>query len=204
MARETEIAKDRVEALTDGIFAIAMTLLVLSIGVPTIPAGLSPDVVLPGLVLGLGPEMLACAIAFLVLMSFWLGHEQLFGRVARLDRGFVNLNLITLLGIVFVPFSSALTSDYGSSPIAIWIFALNLAAIGLLYAAQLLYLVRHPDLLHTPISPADARLGFARSLCSPAAALLAVLLSFPAPRLSAFSYLLIPVFLAIADHMWSR
>lgn len=161
------IAKDRVEALTDGIFAIAMTLLVLSIGVPAVPAGLSPDVVLPGLVLGLGDEVLACAIAFLVLMSFWLGHEQLFGLVARLDRGFVNLNLVTLLGIVFVPFSSALTSDYGSTRIAIWVFAANLASIGLLYAAQLLYLVRHPALLRAPIPTADARLGFARSLCSP-------------------------------------
>ncbi len=147
MARGTEIEKGRVEALTDGIFAIAMTLLVLSIGVPAIPAGLSPDVVLPGLVAGLWPEVLACAIAFLVLMSFWLGHEQLFGLVARLDPAFVNLNLITLLGIVFVPFSSALTSDYGTTRIAIWIFALNLAAIGLLYAAQLRYLVRHPALL---------------------------------------------------------
>ena len=204
MERGQAISKDRVEALTDGIFAIAMTLLVLSIGVPAVPAELSPDVVLPGLVLGLWPEVLACAIAFLVLISFWLGHEQLFGRVARLDRGFVNLNLITLLGIVFVPFSSALTSDYGSTPIAIWIFALNLGAIGLLYAAQLLYLARHPELLHAPISPGEARLGYARSLCSPVAALLAVLLSFPAPRLSALSYLLIPVFLAIADHIWSR
>lgn len=204
MARETAIAKSRVEALTDGIFAIAMTLLVLSIGVPSVPAELSPDVVLPSLVLGLWPQILACAIAFLVLMSFWLGHEQLFALVARLDRGFVNLNLITLLGIVFVPFSSALTSDYGSARIAIWVFAANLAAIGLLYGAQLFYLVRHPNLLHAPITPAEARLGYARSLCSPAAALLAVLLSFPAPKLSAFAYLLIPVFIAITDHMWSR
>jgi uncharacterized membrane protein len=204
MERGKEISKDRVEALTDGIFAIAMTLLVLSIGVPSVPAELSPDVVLPGLVIGLWPEVVACAIAFLVLMSFWLGHENLFALVARLDRGFVNLNLITLLGIVFVPFSSALTSDYGSTPIAIWIFALNLAVIGLLFAAQFFYLIRHPDLLHAPITPAEARLGYARSLCSPAAALLAVLLSFSAPKLSAFSYLLIPVFLAIADHIWSR
>ncbi|MEN6341531.1 MAG: TMEM175 family protein [Methanospirillum sp.] len=204
MAREAAIAKSRVEALTDGIYAIAMTLLVLSIGVPSVPAELSPDVVLPSLVLGLWPQVLACAIAFLVLMSFWLSHERLFARVARLDRRFVNLNLITLLGIVFVPFSSALTSDYGTARIAIWVFAANLAAIGLLYGAQLRYLIRHPVLLYEPISPADARLGFARTLASTAAALLAVLLSFPAPHLSAYAYLLIPVFLAAADHMWSR
>jgi len=204
MAHETAIAKSRVEALTDGIYAIAMTLLVLSIGVPSVPAELSPDVVLPSLVLGLWPQILACAIAFLVLMSFWLSHEQLFALVARLDRPFVNLNLVTLLGIVFVPFSSALTSDYGTTRVAIWIFAANLAAIGLLYGAQFRYLVRHPNLLYAPIPAPDIRLGYARSLCSPAAAVLAVLLSFSAPHLSALSYLLIPVFLAIADHMWSR
>jgi uncharacterized membrane protein len=204
MARETPIAKSRVEALTDGIYAIAMTLLVLSIGVPSVPAELSPDVILPGLVLGLWPQILACAIAFLVLMSFWLSHEQLFARVARLDRAFVNLNLVTLLGIVFVPFSSALTSDYGTTRVAIWIFAANLAAVGLLSGAQLLYLVHHPALLHAPIAPAEARLGFARTLASTGAALLAVLLSVPAPHLSAYAYLLIPVFLATADHMWSR
>ena len=204
MARGTAIAKNRVEALTDGIYAIAMTLLVLSIGVPAVPAELSPDVVLPSLVLGLWPEVLACAIAFLVLTSFWLAHEQLFSRVERLDRAFVNLNLITLLGIVFVPFSSALTSDYGTTRVAIWIFAANLAAVSLLNGAQLLYLVRHPALLRAPIAPAEVRLGSARTLASAGAALLAVILSVPAPQLSSYAYLLIPVFLRTADHMWSR
>ena len=198
------ISKSRVEALTDGIYAIAMTLLVLSIGVPSLPPGASAEAVLPGLVAGLWEGVLACAIAFLVLVSFWLGHERVFQQVARVDRTFVNLNLVTLLGIVFVPFSAAITSDYPGVRISIWIFALNLGAIGLLNGLQWLYLVRHPALLRTPIAPPDARRGLARSLCSPAVALLAVLISFPSPGLSAYAYMLLPVLLAVTDHMWSR
>ncbi len=204
MAEGREISKNRVETLTDGIYAIAMTLLVLSIGVPTVPPGISAEVALPGLVTGLWHEMLACAIAFLVLLSFWLSHERVFQQVVRVDRTFGNLNLGTLLGIVFVPFSAAITSDYPGVRIAIWCFALNLGAIGFLYAVQWAYLLRHPALLRTPIARPDAWRGLVRSLCTPAAALLAVAISFPTPDLSSYAYMLIPVFLVVADHMWSR
>lgn len=139
-----------------------------------------------------------------MLGGFWLGHEHLFGLVARLDDGFVVLNLATLLGIVFVPFASAFAADYGTERIAVLLFALNLAGIGLLYVLQIAYVARHPCLLHAPLSAAETRMEIARALSTPAAALVAVLVSFAAPSLSYLAYLLVPAFQAVTNHMWSR
>lgn len=204
MEIDTGISKARVETLTDGIYAIAMTLLVLAINVPVVPAGESAEAVLPGLMGGVVESVMACAIAFLILLGFWLAHERIFRRLVVLDRAFTNLVLLTLLGIVFVPFTTMFSTDYPGARIAVWSFALNLGAIGLVHAVQWLYLVRHPALLQEPIAPPEGRRGLARSFCTPAAALLAVLISVPAPRFASVAYLLIPALLFIADHMWSR
>jgi uncharacterized membrane protein len=70
MEADTGVPKHRADALTDGVFAFALTLLVLGIAVPAIPAGQQAEEALPGLLFGFWPAVLAFAIAFLVLASF--------------------------------------------------------------------------------------------------------------------------------------
>lgn len=204
MTADPGIAKGRVETLIDGIYAIAMTLLVLTIDVPVVPAGVSPDVALPALVLGLDDQVLACLIAFLVLTGFWMAHEEIFQRVARINRTFLNLNLLVLLSTVFVPFTTWLVADYSTTRLAIDLFALNLAVIGLLFAGQWLHLSRHPALLHAPLPDAVLRRGLLRSLSTTVAAVVAVLIAVPMPDSANWGYLMIPLILIVADRLPDR
>ena len=204
MKAETGVPAHRIDALTDGIFAFALTLLVLGIAVPAVPAGQQAEDALPGLLLELWPAVFAFAVAFMVLASTWQEHVRIFGRVVRLDRWLVRLLLIKLFGIVFVPFSTAFVAEYGWTRIAAWLFALNIGAIDLLTVAQVRHMARHPGLLVAPLSRAERRRELARSFAAPVAALVAVLVSFAVPGLSYLAYALIPIFEAAADHMWSR
>ena len=201
---ETGIPRNRLEALTDGVFAFALTLLVLGIAVPVVGDAAEADEVLPGLLLGLWEAIFAFLVAFLVLASVWLDHVRSFELVARFDRGLIRLHLLKLLGVVFLPFSTALVAAYPWTRTAAWVFALNIAAIDLVSAAHHRHVIRNPGLLVAPYTRAEALRGLARSFAAPIAALVAVLVSFAAPGLSYLAYALIPVLERAVDHMWSR
>lgn len=204
MTADPGIAKGRVETLIDGIYAIAMTLLVLTIDVPKMPEGVSPDAALPALVLGLDDQVLACLIAFLVLTGFWMAHEEIFQRVARIDRTFLNLNLLVLLCTIFVPFTTWLVADFPTARLAIGLFALNLTIIGLLFTGQWLYISRHPAQVYVRVSGSVLRRGLLHSLSTTAAALVSVLIAGPMPDFALWAYLLIPFILVVADRFPDR
>ncbi len=98
---------ERLEAFSDGVFAIAITLLVLEIRVPP-PA----DLVSPGALLdalgSLWPSYLGYVLSFVTIGIMWANHHNLFRHVAQVDHGLLLANLFLLLGIGFVPFPTAL------------------------------------------------------------------------------------------------
>ncbi|MGD9490883.1 MAG: TMEM175 family protein, partial [Methanoregulaceae archaeon] len=101
------LAKSRIEALSDGIFAISMTLLVLSLTVPAIAESDAPDL-LPGLIAGMYPDFLFFAIAFFILGGYWMAHHRILQSVEYVDERFIWLNLFLLFFIVLIPFSTSL------------------------------------------------------------------------------------------------
>lgn len=103
MASENETA--RVEAFSDGVFAIAITLLILEIRVP---AGEAP---LGRALVHLWPSYLAFLISFLTIGVMWINHHRLFTVIKQSNDGLLGLNLLLLLGISFVPFPTAVLAD---------------------------------------------------------------------------------------------
>ena len=132
---ETEF--NRVVAFSDGVFAIAITLLVLTL---EIPAGVD-DV---GQELrDRAEEFLAYGLSFAVLGKFWITHHSFFGSLARFDARLMALNLLYLAFIALVPFTSDLLGDYSDQTVAVIIYALNMAAITGIFAATVRYSLRH-------------------------------------------------------------
>jgi uncharacterized membrane protein len=82
---ENFISKSRLEALVDGIFAFAMTLLVLSLAVPVIPSAQAAEK-LPDILIGMGPAFLSFIIAFFVLARFWIVHHRYFLLLKTIDK----------------------------------------------------------------------------------------------------------------------
>ena len=143
-------SKGRIEALTDGIFAVAMTLLVLDLKLPEALAGMVDDAGLRAALLALLPKLESYVISFLVLCVFWLGHHRLMHLVRGVEHGFLWRNLLFILCITFVPFTTSLMGEYRELDDAPVVYGVNLA---LILAAQLMLWRR--ALFHLMALPAD-------------------------------------------------
>ena len=149
---ESIISKNRLEALVDGVFAFAMTLLVVGLSVPDIPKA-DAAIELPQHIATMFPEFLSFIIAFLVLASFWIVHHEHFHYLRSVNGWVLWLNIFILIFVVLVPFSTNLSGDYPHVPIAPFIFHLNMLALGTLFLLQWQYIIRRPALLAAPIHP---------------------------------------------------
>ncbi|MFJ8744137.1 TMEM175 family protein [Embleya sp. NPDC127516] len=148
-----EHGPERLVALSDGVFAIAMTLLVLDISVP-------PDLGAAGFRHALGelpPKIAAYALSFLIIGAFWLDHRRALLGMRSVDLPFTAVTLAGLGVTAFVPFPTSLLSEYGSMPASIAIYAATIAAMDLTQIALVLLRARHPERDRTPLPPALAR-----------------------------------------------
>ncbi len=102
---------NRVEAFSDGVFAIAITLLILEIKVPHLPEGAASAEVFRALC-GLWPSFLSFITSFMVILIMWVNHHGLFKMVRHADSKFMYANGVLLLLVTFVPFPTALMAEY--------------------------------------------------------------------------------------------
>jgi uncharacterized membrane protein len=141
----------RVLALTDGVYAIIITLLVLDIHVPELEA----HETLGSAISDVRPSFISFTIAFIVAAMQWVGHRDLFTLISDADRGIVWLNLLTLFAACLLPFGSALLSRYHQDPLALRMFGLILMATSLTRSAIWVYATRRPSVVHEPIDRAS-------------------------------------------------
>ena len=124
--------KDRAEALTDGIFATVMTILILSLVVPVITSG-NVDQMLSSDLIGLVPNVVTYVMSFLVLGTIWIGHNNIFRYLERAEGKVQWINMAFLLGVGFIPFTTALLGRYPFDHTALLIYGINLLAIAIVY-----------------------------------------------------------------------
>jgi uncharacterized membrane protein len=120
------LGKGRIESLTDGIFATVMTVLVLSLSIPTIVTTSNLEPYLHGL----STTVLSYVLSFLILAVFWVRHHIMFHFVDRVDNRFLWLNISLLLSIGFVPFSTELIGRFPFDAISTVIYGANMFATG--------------------------------------------------------------------------
>ena len=125
------MGKNRIEALTDAICAVAMTLLVLDIK-PPVHLRFETSGALIDHLGALEHSFVMCAISFVVLAMFWMGHHLQFHFVRHVDRQLLWINLVFLLLAVVVPFSTNLVGDHGHLQLPVVVCAVNLLVLSLL------------------------------------------------------------------------
>ena len=149
----TLISKNRLEALVDGVFAFAMTLLVIGLSVPTIPKT-EAATELPAYIVSMFPQFLSFLIAFFILASLWIVHHEHFHFLRSVNKVVLWLNVLILIFVVLVPFSTNLSGTYSHVPIAPLIFHANMLVLELPLPGPVAgYIIRHPSLLTGPIHP---------------------------------------------------
>jgi uncharacterized membrane protein len=141
---------DRLAALSDGVFAVAMTLLVLNLKAPSVPkraqhplwsggGGGSEHALLHGLLHNVAPRLLPYAMSFLTLGIFWVGQQTQLESFTRSTRALTWIHLTFLLAVTLMPFSTGLLAEDTTYRLSMAVYWLNLFALGLVLFISLRY-----------------------------------------------------------------
>jgi uncharacterized membrane protein len=172
----------RVIAFSDGVFAIAMTLLVVGIGVPDLKDESSVHE-LASRLNDLVPNFVSFFISFAVIGRYWVAHHQFIARLARMDVGFVGLNLVYLAFIAFLPFPTALLGTFFENPLSVALYAVMVAIVSGMEVVLYSRAEHHALLVET--MPEDVyRWGITGSLSPVAFFLLSVPVAFASTTLA--------------------
>jgi uncharacterized membrane protein len=150
----------RIETLVDGVFAIAMTILVLELHAPE-PA---PALDLGASLVRLWPKVASYAVSFVILGTLWIGHHYQFHYIRRSNRALLWINLIFLLFVSFLPFATALVGSFPRDRVAVLVYGGTLMGAGSCLAAQWGYASWRGRLLGPEASAAVVRALRARVL----------------------------------------
>lgn len=187
----------RLEAFSDGVFAIAITLLVLEIKVPHSGASLGREL------LGLWPSYFAYTVSFIVIGAIWINHHAIFDHIVRADQKLLLLNTFHLMFIAFLPFPTAVLSQALHSgvdeSIATSFYGGTLTVIGLLVTAMWYYAAHEHRLLGENISRDEAKRKGRMFLVGPAGYGIASLVALLVPWVSLTFYVALNVFF-----LWPR
>ena len=186
----TERAKevDRIAAFSDGVFAIAITLLSLQLAVPA-----AKD--LGHSLVELAPNIFAFVLSFLVIGAYWAAHHRLFSRVTKHDDRLIWLNLAVLFFIVVIPFTTTVIAAHGGSRLGVLVYAFSLVGAGLANVALTAYVLVGRRLCSTSVPAAAVRCSLWLAATSPIVFLSSMLLLLLpiAPSNVTFAWLAIPI-----------
>ena len=170
----------RLEAFSDGVFAVAITLLVLDLNVPggeNLWHQLKQE----------WPQFAAFFVSFWVIGIIWVNHHGLLDHLKRVDRPVLYLNLLVLMTVVFIPFSTALMADHLKSGadenVAALVYALAFLAMGMAFGLLWTYVTRHRASLGVELGDEQVRRTTVTFLIGNPFYLAAVIVSFISPAL---------------------
>ncbi|HLQ52748.1 MAG TPA: TMEM175 family protein [Streptosporangiaceae bacterium] len=161
----------RAESFSDGVFAVAITVLVFNL-LPIGTGTISSSQLTNGL-LHAWPQYAAYAVSFLTIGIMWLNHHTMLAHVTRVDRPLLAINLFLLMGVVAIPFPTALVAEHltgksrAGGSVAAVAYGLTMIAISIGYSGMWLYLESHRERLGTSVrmrSPRTASVRFSAGL----------------------------------------
>jgi uncharacterized membrane protein len=187
------LGMNRLEALSDGVFGVSITLLILAIVVPQLTAfELAGGGLLPAL-LALWPKVLVYAASFFVVGVYWMGHNIMFSYIERSDRVLIVLNILLLMSVSFIPFAADVLGRYPLEPTALILYGFTLAFGGLMFELVWLYASRDHRLIRKSLQRELIRLGKVLILITPILYTVAALTALVNPYISLVIFGVVPL-----------
>jgi uncharacterized membrane protein len=190
-------AVERVVLFSDAVFAIAITLLVLEVKVPDIEQ--HTETALAHALLHLAPKLIGFVASFLIVGVMWIEHHRIFRHIAACDGGLLWRNLLLLLTVSFVPFPTALFSEYYWSRSAFILYTASFGAVALTKLWVWRYASRQGGLLEESTDQLTVKRISRRSLAVPLACAAAVALSMISVLVAPIGFALIPLLARLLD-----
>jgi len=184
--------KSRLEAFSDGVFAIVITLLILDIRFPEVPYSQfweSLNSILP--------RILAYVMSFIIIGVYWVTHHNSMHAIKKTDRAFLWLNVLLLLCVSFIPFPTSLLGRYPYQAGPIVIYGATLMASNLVGYLMILYVWYHPHLAVPEFGPAYMRRHTPVYIVVNGLYLVAILIAKWLPVLSYLIYIMVVVFIIV-------
>lgn len=169
------ITPARLVSFSDGIFAIAITLLVFNLKIPEIPAGNHDR--LFSTIMAMVPRFITYFMSFLLIAVFWFIHHHMFHHIHRIDDIFIWINVLYLLGISFLPFPSALLGAYPDETSALVFYICSMSFVGFMLMSMWGYASYHHRLIDKELPRTAIRYYFMRGLCSQLVFLITIVLA---------------------------
>jgi len=181
---------ERITAFSDGVFAIAVTLLVLDLKLRDVPPHPS-NAMLAESLLDTAPQVFTYAQSFLVVGLYWITHHRIFAFIRRYDTTLLWLNVLALLCVGFLPFPSSVMAEYADRTAAVVLYSATLAVTGLAQTAIWWYASRDWRLVDRDLEPELIRYVMRRGLIAVAVFLLSIPVAVISPTAGQLSWLLI-------------
>ena len=198
---DAEPGKHRLETLTDGVFAIAMTILVFGLHVQRFAGAVSAPELTRAL-LSQWPGLAAFALSFVVLGQFWVSMHSQFSVIRRADHWLIWLNIVYLLFISLVPFTADHLGRYGAIGPVVVLYGLNLLALSALQLGMWLWATGQRRLVASDLSPQVIRQGRNSVLLNVGGYAIATAVGVAVPFVSAVIFVLIPLMSIMRIDHW--
>ena len=187
---------DRVISLSDGVFAFAITLLALSLIVPVISKGAAQTELISDLY-EMIPVFISYFVSFLVIASWWKGHNRIFTYISRCNSTLVSLNFYFLLCITIIPFLTSLIMAYGSYPLVTILFASMQVLTGTVLVILWRYASRDHRLIDPHLSNRLVRFNYHREIVVIGIFLVSIPIALLSPTLAQISWIAIAPLAAV-------
>ena len=191
-----KVSVNRIVALTDGIFAISMTLLVLSLDLPQKGREMT-EIGLHKLLAAQSQEFFNYALSFFLLANFWIIHHKQFNSIRHTNSKHIWINIMSLLFISLVPFSTSLVGDLPSDSVAELFFAANIFCIAIPFRWNWIYATNKHRLVDSELDIKYIILIRRRTLVLPIVALLAMIIALLHPSSASYVFLLAPLLMRL-------
>ena len=182
----------RVEAFSDGVIAIIVTLLIFEVRLPELGPNASNADLIAAFV-SIAPKLGSFAVSFFTVAIFWVNHHSFLSGVTHTDWKLLWANAFLLFFLAIVPFTTAVLGDHLGQPIAVAAYALNLGLAGGAFTLMGWYVLFRGRLVDPRISEAARRVELKRSLLGSATYLLGVPLGLLAPVAAELLFVGIPL-----------
>ena len=198
--RVGEMPTSRIEAFSDGVFAIVITLLVLEIHVPQVQ-GKDVSAALAHSLLAMAPKFLTYILSFVLVCIWWVAHHHLFHVLKRSDRGLLWLNSLFLLWLAFLPFPTALMGDFPGERIAVMGYGTVSTLAGVSFTFMRYYAFYLAKLVDESIDQHLLNSAMLKSALNPVLHCIALLLALVDTRLSIALYIILPLMFFIPSKL---
>lgn len=199
---EPPILTNRIEAFSDGVTAIVVTLLVLELRVPHIEE--TEAAVLIAAVAALAPKFLSFAMSFVFVAVFWVAHHQLFHLLERSTPALLWLNNLFLLCLTFIPFPTAMLGEYPNNAFAVIFFGGAMLAASLSFSLLRWYATLKARLTGVEIDEQSRCRAMRRSLIGPGLYLLGIGIAIFSTATAIALYLFVPLLYVVPIRLTKR